>query len=75
MSCSSRQLTLKKGAPEDQGVRYMRAACQLPGRGPLMWMMPEHVNKKSDNDMMIELWQPFCSAEWNHLCNFRKRAS
>ena len=18
----------------------------------------------------LELWQPFCSAEWNHLCNF-----
>ena len=18
----------------------------------------------------LELWRPFCSAEWNHLCNF-----
>ena len=18
----------------------------------------------------LELWQPFCSAEWNHMCNF-----
>ena len=18
----------------------------------------------------LELWQPFCSVEWNHLCNF-----
>ena len=21
----------------------------------------------------LELWWPFCSAEWNHLCNFGKR--
>ena len=21
----------------------------------------------------MELWQPFCSAEWNHLCNFGSR--
>ena len=20
----------------------------------------------------LELWQPFCSAEQNHLCNFRR---
>ena len=35
------------------GVRSaMRAACQLPGRGPLMWMIPLHlqVNQKSDYD-------------------------
>ena len=33
----------------------MRAASQLPGKGPLMWMMPLHlhVNQKSDFDMMI----------------------
>ena len=32
----------------------MHAASQLPGRGPLMWMMPLHlhVNKKSDYDMI-----------------------
>ena len=30
----------------------MRATSQLPGRGPLMWMLPLylHVNQKSDND-------------------------
>ena len=30
----------------------MRATSQLPGRGPLMWMMPMHlqVNQKSDYD-------------------------
>ena len=30
----------------------MRAASQLPGSGPLMWMMPLHlhVNQKSNND-------------------------
>ena len=30
----------------------MRAASQLPGRGPTVWMMPLHlhVNKKSDYD-------------------------
>ena len=28
----------------------MRAASQLPRRGPLMWMMPLHVNKKADYD-------------------------
>ena len=35
------------------GVRSaMRAASQLSGRGPLMWMLPLylHVNQKSDND-------------------------
>ena len=35
------------------GVRSaMCAASQLPGRGPLMWMMPLHlhVNQKSDYD-------------------------
>ena len=35
------------------GVRsVMRAASQLPGRGPLMWMLTlyMHVNKKSDGD-------------------------
>ena len=35
------------------GVRSaMRAASQLPGKGPLMWMMPLHlhVNQKSDYD-------------------------
>ena len=21
----------------------------------------------------LELWRPFCSAEWNHLCNFGRR--
>ena len=36
------------------GVRSaMSAASQLPGRGPLMWMMPLHlhVNQKSDYDI------------------------
>ena len=35
------------------GVRFAtRAASQLPGRDPLMWMMPHHlhVNQKSDYD-------------------------
>ena len=35
------------------GVRSaMRAASQLPGRGPLLWIWPLylHVNKKSDDD-------------------------
>ena len=38
------------------GVRSaMPAASQLPGKGPLMWMVPLHlhVNQKSDYDMMI----------------------
>ena len=21
----------------------------------------------------LELWRPFCSAKWNHLCNFGRR--
>ena len=21
----------------------------------------------------LELWQPLCSVDWNHLCNFRRR--
>ena len=35
------------------GVRFaMRAASQLPGRGPLMWILSLylHVNQKSDDD-------------------------
>ena len=33
------------------GVRSaMREASQLPGRGPLMWMVHLHVNQKSDYD-------------------------
>ena len=56
LSGSSRQLTLKKGAPGDQ-VRDLLCV-QLAScleRGPLMWMMPLHlhVNQKSDYDMMI----------------------
>ena len=42
----------------------MHAASQLPGRGPLMWMMPLHlhVNQKSDYDIMIyEALHPFHS--------------
>ena len=38
------------------GVRSaMRAASQLPGRGPLMWMLPLylHVNQNSKYDMII----------------------
>ena len=33
-------------------ISAMRAASQLPERGPLMWMMPLHlhVNQKSDYD-------------------------
>ena len=46
LSGSSRQMTLKKGTPGDQ----VHAASKLPGRGPLMWMMPLHVNQKSDYD-------------------------
>ena len=40
------------------GVRSaLRAASQLPGRGPMMWMMPLHLhfNQKSDYDDMIFL--------------------
>ena len=34
------------------GVRSaMHAASQLPGKGALMWMMPLHVNQKSNSDM------------------------
>ena len=59
MSGSSRQLTLKKRSTWRSGVRSaMRAACQLPGKGPLMWMMPLHlhVNQKSDYDMMLNIF-------------------
>ena len=50
---SSRQLTLKKGAPGDQvwDLLCMQLA-SYPERGPLMGMMPLHlhVNQKSDYD-------------------------
>ena len=56
VSGSSRQLTLKKGAPGDQvwDLLCVQLASYLE-RGPLMWMMPLHlhVNKKPDYDMMI----------------------
>ena len=41
----------------------MRAPSQLPGRGPLMWMMPLHlhVNQKSDYGMMMMIWYIFHS--------------
>ena len=53
MGGSSRQLTLKKGAPGDQvcDLLCMQLASYLEG-GPLMWMMPLHlnVNQKSNYD-------------------------
>ena len=53
MSGSSRQLTLKKGAPGDQvwDLLCMQLASYLEG-GRLMWMIPLHlhVNQKSDYD-------------------------
>ena len=32
------------------------------------WPQGQNLKKKSH----LELWWPFCSAEWNHLCNFCK---
>ena len=30
--------------------------------------------EKSFKDISyLELWQPFCSVDWNHLCNFGRR--
>ena len=56
MSGTSPQLTLKKGAPGDQvwDLLCVQLASYLE-RGPLMWMMPQHlhVNQKSDYDMMM----------------------
>ena len=47
------------------GVRSaMPAASQLPGKGPLMWMMHLHVNQKSYYDMMI-LYGKF---QWHTKC-------
>ena len=50
-SGSSRQLTLKKGAPGDQvlDLRLMQLASYLEG-GPLMWMMHLHIYQNSDNE-------------------------
>ena len=50
MSGISLQLTLKKGAPGDQvgDLLCVQLASYLEG-GPLMWMMPLHVNKKNLN--------------------------
>ena len=66
MSGSLRQLTLKKGAPEDQvwDLLFVQLASYLEG-GPLMWMMPMHLhgNQKSDYDSDS---RRFCQmpAEW-----------
>ena len=50
----------------------MHAASQLPGRGPLMWMMSLHlhVNQKSDYDYdMIYKWAytnlPYIVGQWS----------
>ena len=42
-------------------------ASQLPGRGPLMWMMPLHlhVNQNSDYDIMIPLYMQQIKAKHN----------
>ena len=45
------------------GMRYaIRAANQLPGRGPLMWMMPLHlhVKLKSDYDIYGQCHKKTC---------------
>ena len=45
------------------GVRSaMRAASQLPGKGPLMWLMPLHlhVNQKSDYDDDDDIYKYVC---------------
>ena len=60
-SGSSRQLTLKKGAPGDQvwDLLCVQLASYLE-RGPLMWMMPLHlqVNQKSNyDDMRTNSWK------------------
>ena len=56
MSKSSRQLTLKKGAPGDQvrDLLCVQLASFLEGC-PLMWMMPLHlqVNQKFDYDTIL----------------------
>ena len=56
VSGSSRQLTLKKGAPGHQvwDLLCLQLASYLE-RGPLTWMMPLHlhVNQKSEYDRMI----------------------
>ena len=31
-------------------------------------MVQEEISLKDIS--YLELWQPFCSVEWNHLCNF-----
>ena len=56
-----RELKLTKVDPQERSTwrsgerSATRAASQLPGKSPLMWMMPLHlhVNPKSDFDMMI----------------------
>ena len=56
MSGSSRQLTLNKGAPEDQvrDLLCVQPTSYLEG-GPLMWMMPLywHVYQKYDYAMIL----------------------
>ena len=63
MSGSSRQLTIKKGAPGDQvpDLLCVQLASYLE-RAPLMWMMPLHLHvyQKSDydyDDMMLLFFQ------------------
>ena len=74
MSGSSRQLTLKKGAPEDQvwDLLYLQLA-SYQGVGTLMWMTPLHlhINQKSDYDDDIR-WFRQMPAEQKLQC-FQKK--
>ena len=47
---------LKEGAPGDRCRSAIHAASQLPGKGPLMWMMPLYLRarQKSDYDDTIQ---------------------
>ena len=68
MSGSSLQLTLKKGAPGDQvcDLLCMQLASYME-RGPLKWMMPLHLNQKSDYDMMMMIENIMKNGAFAHL--------
>ena len=71
MSGSSRQLTLKKGAPGD--LLWVQLASYLEG-DPLMWMIPLHlhINQKSDYDDDVR-WFVRCQLNGSTVFSTKKR--
>ena len=66
------------GGPPVQWSRTFYAIWKKASWGTFMWshmkLWPVVQEEMYFKDIsFLELWQPLCSADWNHLCNFRRR--